>query len=446
VENQQGVMVPHKHLTHGARIDVQVQPPTCFPIRSQPIFHGKLLRGTAIAQGVMTMAGRMRWMAALVLFGLMAVMSPSQGQEKGSVFDLNSKKETSPGYTREVGGRVLSEWMNDLKNIDPSVRERALRAIPLFGPPASEAVPIILERCLDRDASPRVRAVGALGMLEIAEKDVPKVIEALAKRISDDPQSAIKFQAMMTLSRFGIDEGKIAIPALAKMAEDPTTWEARKLAVSLLGKFGYDAMRGPDIRCLRAMVVALKDQSMAVRQEAVYGLAVLGRPLDMATAQVVEKALSTMTDNKDKGISIWAHVGMMNLTKADGAHLKPIMKQLNDKDAQVRILALRAIGTLGKLALFGLPELIDMLNDKEPEVQYNAIWAIASMGTSAEKAVTPLRTLYQKTTVAEPVRVSARMAVEQITGKKEPALVMPPPPALMPPTMPVVPPKPATEK
>jgi hypothetical protein len=38
------------------------------------------------------------------------------------------------------------------------------------------------------------------------------------------------------------------------------------------------------------------------------------------------------------------------------------------------------------------------------------------------------------------------MAVEQITGKKEPALVMPPPPALTPPAMPVVPPKPATDK
>ena len=37
-------------------------------------------------------------------------------------------------------------------------------------------------------------------------------------------------------------------------------------------------------------------------------------------------------------------------------------------------------------------------------------------------------------------------AVEQITGKKEPALVMPPPPAFKPPTMPVVPPKPATDK
>ena len=37
-------------------------------------------------------------------------------------------------------------------------------------------------------------------------------------------------------------------------------------------------------------------------------------------------------------------------------------------------------------------------------------------------------------------------AVEQITGKKEPALVMPPPPALTPPTMPAVPPKPATDK
>lgn len=378
---------------------------------------------------------------------LLAVADRGSAQDKKTdVFDLNKKADMSASYAREVGGKPLSEWITDLKNIDPSVRERALRAIPLFGPPASQAVPTVLDRCLDRDASPRVRAIGALGMLEISDKDVPKVVETLAKRISDDPQSAIKFQAMITLSRFGIDEGKPAIPALVKMAEDPTTWEARKLAVSLLGKYGYDAMKGPDVRCLRAMVGALKDPSMAVRQEAVYGLAVLGRPFDMPTAQSVEKALSVLTDSKDKGISIWAHVGMMNLTKADSTHLKPIMKNLKDKDPQVRLLALRAMGTLGKLALFGLPEMIDALEDKEAEVQYTAIWAIAAMGSSADKAVPPLRAMYQKTALAEPIRMAAHAAVEQINGKKEPPLPMAPapvaPPAI-PGTPPAPPPKPA---
>ncbi len=385
----------------------------------------------------------LRATGALVGMVFLTTQSPTRAQDnKTNVFDLNKKADMAASYAREVGGRPLSEWITDLKNIDPSVRERALRAIPLFGPPASQAVPTIMERCLDRDASPRVRAIGALGMLEIADKDVPKVVETLAKRISDDPQSAIKFQAMMTLSRFGIEEGKPAIPALVKMAEDPTTWEARKLAISLLGKYGYDAMKGPDVRCLRAMVIALKDPSMAVRQEAVYGLAVLGRPFDMTVAQTIEKALVTMTDNKDKGISIWAHVGMMNLTKADSTHLKPIMKNLKDKDPQVRLLAVRAMGTLGKLALFGLPELIEALDDKEAEVQYTAIWAIAAMGSSADKAVPPLRAMYQKTALPEPIRMSARAAVEQISGKKEPPLPVTPAPA----TAPAQVTPPATEK
>lgn len=388
-------------------------------------------------------------MATALLGGILALatLSGIRAQDtKPDVFDQNKKADMAPSYTREVGGRPLSEWMTDLKNIDPSVRERALRAIPLFGPPASQAVPIILDRCLDRDASPRVRAIGALGMMEIADKDLPKVIETIAKRISDDPQSAIKYQAMMTLSRFDIDQGKPAIPALVRMAEDPTTWETRKLAVSLLGKYGYDAMRGPDVRCLKAMVGALKDPSMAVRQEAVYGLAVLGRPFDPAMAQSVEKALNTMTENKDKGISIWAHVGMMNLTRADSTHLKPIMKSLKDKDPQVRMLAVRAMGTLGKLALFGLPELIETLEDKEAEVQYTTIWAIAAMGSSADKAVPPLRAMYQKTALPEPIRMAARAAVEQISGKKEPPLPMAPaaaPPAFpVPPAVSPTPPKP----
>ena len=339
----------------------------------------------------------LRATGALVGMVFLTTQSPTRAQDnKTNVFDLNKKADMAASYAREVGGRPLSEWITDLKNIDPSVRERALRAIPLFGPPASQAVPTIMERCLDRDASPRVRAIGALGMLEISDKDVPKVVETLAKRISDDPQSAIKFQAM----------------------------------------------KGPDVRCLRAMVIALKDPSMAVRQEAVYGLAVLGRPFDMTVAQTIEKALVTMTDNKDKGISIWAHVGMMNLTKADSTHLKPIMKNLKDKDPQVRLLAVRAMGTLGKLALFGLPELIEALDDKEAEVQYTAIWAIAAMGSSADKAVPPLRAMYQKTALPEPIRMSARAAVEQISGKKEPPLPVTPAPA----TAPAQVTPPATEK
>ena len=174
----------------------------------------------------------LRATGALVGMVFLTTQSHTRAQDnKTNVFDLNKKADMAASYAREVGGRPLSEWITDLKNIDPSVRERALRAIPLFGPPASQAVPTIMERCLDRDASPRVRAIGALGMLEISDKDVPKVVETLAKRISDDPQSAIKFQAMMTLSRFGIEEGKPAIPALVKMAEDPTTWRSEERRV-----------------------------------------------------------------------------------------------------------------------------------------------------------------------------------------------------------------------
>lgn len=53
------------------------------------------------------MAGHKRWMVALILPVLMGGLTFSLGQEKQgkeSVFDLNTKKEASPGYTREVGG------------------------------------------------------------------------------------------------------------------------------------------------------------------------------------------------------------------------------------------------------------------------------------------------------------------------------------------------------
>ena len=76
----------------------------------------------------------LRATGALVGMVFLTTQSPTRAQDnKTNVFDLNKKADMAASYAREVGGRPLSEWITDLKNIDPSVRERALRAIPLGG-------------------------------------------------------------------------------------------------------------------------------------------------------------------------------------------------------------------------------------------------------------------------------------------------------------------------
>src|SRR5262245_10969041 len=80
-------------------------------------------------------------------------------------------KPTAP--PSEVEGKTLNEWKAELKHPDPGNREYAIRAITLFGPASPEVVTLLLDRCLDRDMSPRVRAVQALGILELNKDDAP---------------------------------------------------------------------------------------------------------------------------------------------------------------------------------------------------------------------------------------------------------------------------------
>ena len=343
-------------------------------------------------------------------------------KDKGDEKDLVPSKSGKDNYISTVGGRGLNEWVTDLKNADPSVRERAIRAVVMFGPLASQAIPTIIERTNDKDGSPRIRAVMALGMMELADRDIPKVVEALVRRIGNEPQAVIRYQAMISLGRFQPIDAKIAIPSLAKEVEDINTWEIRKLAVSLLASLGYDDTKGPDPVALKGLITALKDPAIQVRQESVYGLATIGRPADPALAASVKNAFTGLLNNQDKGIAIWANVGLINLDKPDGKLLSNISKHLDDQRSDVRLLAARALGTMGKLAEFTIPELTKALNDKEPEVQMMSAWALAMMGPSAAKALPNLKELAENKKTVEPVKQSAQMAIGQISGKQDGAL------------------------
>lgn len=343
-------------------------------------------------------------------------------KDKGDEKDLVPAKSGKENYISTVGGRGLNEWITDLKNADPSVRERAIRAVVMFGPLASQAIPTIIERTNDKDGSPRIRAVMALGMMDLADRDIPKVVEALVRRIGNEPQAVIRYQAMISLARFQPIDAKSAIPSLAKEVEDINTWEIRKLAVSLLASLGYDDSKGPDPLALKGLITALKDPAIQVKQEAVYGLATIGRPADAALATSVKNAFTGLLTNPDKGIAIWANVGLINLDKPDGKLLSNISRHLDDQRADVRVLAARALGTMGKLAEFTIPELTRALNDKEPEVQMMAAWALAMMGPNAIKALPNLRDLADNKKTLEPVKQSAQMAIGQITGKPEGSL------------------------
>src|SRR2546427_9625788 len=133
------------------------------------------------------------WAVACVLAGLFWV-----GAEQLRAED--------PGYK----GRSLAEWVGDLKNPSPQVRDKAVQAFRSLGPAAIPAL-----RGLLRDADPGVRqaAVHALSVIIPVQKEVVLLgVEALH---DNDPATQPAAAALWT----GL-KGKVAREGVSWLGGD----------------------------------------------------------------------------------------------------------------------------------------------------------------------------------------------------------------------------------
>jgi HEAT repeat protein len=342
-------------------------------------------------------------LAALVLvLGLRAADKPPPKDEKNPPAKLEPKEMPGTTSITEIEGKDLKRWIAETKDEDPSVREKAIRAIIAFGPQAStrEVILALVDRCTDVEASPRVRAVIALTVLDIQETERTKVIEALAKRLEghfdsinsrwvfDDPQGIVRYHAAIALNRFG-EEAKSAIPQLVVATKDVSSFETRRAAVLALRKIGRDAKNGPDNRATSAMLDRLKagaEPAVDVKLEAIISLGVMGRPADPQQLTTIENTLKNISQNsnsRDAILCIWAHYGLMAHMK-DGEvsepHLMGIAKHATSPDVVTRVHTAQALGTIGSKAKSQVDVVIKMLQDKDGDVFIAACMALANMG------------------------------------------------------------------
>ncbi len=319
----------------------------------------------------------------------------------------------------EVGGKLLRDWIIDLRSADPSLREQAIRAIASFGPNAREAIPQLVDRMTDRDSSPRMRAVLAIKYMDYYDKDIPKVVDGLAKRVSEDPQAAIRYEALMALGRFNFQEGgRTALPAVLKVADDQGNWEVRRSAYSILPKLGSD-QTGVDARVYKALINGTKDTAAKARHEALIGLALLGKPNDALLANQMEKALISVLNTRDVPSEIFARVALIGYNLANTKIQMPlIIKHVRDVDFSNRMVAIRAVSMLGPPAHESVPDLVVYLNDKNPELIMSVCMALTSMGPEAHRAADPLRQYLSKKEISDDLRNAASFALDAVTRRR----------------------------
>jgi HEAT repeat protein len=311
--------------------------------------------------------------------------------------------------------------MVELKSSDASIRANAIVNIVLFGQGAMDAVPILVDRCMDRDASPRVKAVLALKVMPVREKDVPRIVDALAARLSDDSQSIIRYEAAVALALRYSDKAKAAIPALIKRMDDANCWEIRHMCILGLRRAAYDPMGGPDPRVVQAMIIALRDPVERVRLEATVCLGALGRPTDPHLLASVVRALQQQLTYKDKLLALWSHVSLMALDdKVTEKSLQSIVKLLQSPERDVRVQVLTALGAIGHKARTCVPAALEALEDKEKEVVAAACTALPHM---AEPTAKVLEGLIKASKRKEAVIIQAACTSLGDLGHTDPAAV-----------------------
>jgi len=332
-------------------------------------------------------------------------------------------------WPTEVSGRKLSEWINDLshlKNPDPSLRDAAVKTIPMFGPDGRKqglkALCDVIRA--DPDTGVRVNAILVVGGMGFETKEEMRqatfaIAEVLGLTVSG---SMIRLHATRTLASFGPEASSPAVMAAVIAMADDRAWETRQGVAAALGRLGatlYEdkpSAPGKPLAVKRhaskaamdkLVFTMLKDPSAVVRMEVAQSLLVLGPPSggNDPKAYVTEvkpyldALLFRLKDAKDKGetdngVRIWLLViQMMYDDRTIDTNIQKIAYYINAVEVAVRIHALNALALLGPRAQLASSEIRGAIFQKEPTVVVAAAECLVAMGFDGKYALPDLERL-----------------------------------------------------
>ncbi len=169
------------------------------------------------------------------------------------------------------------------QNISRSSRKATVAAIAAIGPPAIQAIPLLIRESTNSNAEVRVNAIWALGCIHArAEVALPVLIKSLRDAARDVRTSTIN-----SLAKFG-SEAKPALPAIVEALKDPEA-TVRQRAASALGAIHMESES-----VVPALTAALDDTDYLVRLSASDSLGFFGKTAGRAVSKLVE-----MTNDSD---------------------------------------------------------------------------------------------------------------------------------------------------
>jgi HEAT repeat protein len=272
---------------------------------------------------------------------------------------------------------IVDVLAKSLKDDNALVRRSAAYAL---GNLAKDAKPAqaALEAALE-DAEPIVRQNAAWALGRVGPGTVPSLRKAL-----QDKDNLVRRDAADSLGHLNAEilrtappeapppelPGKAALPELLACCQDPTTSELRFAALRVLIKL----VEPEDKKAAAAILPALKDDDLEVRQNAALALANIGGP-------AAAPALPLLLDALDKG--------------------DPDFKQQ----------AAAAVANLGPEAAPAVPTLIKLLADPSPELRRNVVLGLGGIGPKAESALPAVAKLIADPKESKEIRMQAAVTM-----------------------------------
>jgi len=330
----------------------------------------------------------MKWIGRVAVFLAAAVgiwTCSALGTEEPTHYQL-----TPDG---QVHGHTLSDWIKQLKDSNPSIRQSAAEAIKGISPDeAKVAIPSLIPLLRDSAETVRQAAAETLGGFG---SDARPAIHGLIQRLSD-PVEPVRNAAAAALYYVGINRDRqtdpepekalqLTMQTIFSCRDRPASIRTQLMMVNTLGTFA--CLDSPHFRpCQNLTAPAVHDQSIRllidiiqnrqlhslVRERACTALGAFRK--QARGASPVLASLLRQTD-EDAGLRTAAIDALVKLG-ATPETVKVLVQALQDKDLFVRRDAAWALGELGLEARAALPDLWRALNDSDSQTRGMADKAI----------------------------------------------------------------------
>ena len=292
----------------------------------------------------------------------------------------------------QIGAASVPALAAALQDEDPAVGWRALWALSVVGPDATEGVPEVLKLLDHPQEKVRAAAIFTLGEIgPVADDTATRIVKSIRT-----PSATVRYQAILAIRKAGAE----IIPELQALLQDddPDIRTAAGYAVSLFGNKAKAA--------IPALEAVLDDQDKNVREAAAYALG----SMEQAAANSLPKLIDLIQD-PEYDVQTTAFRAAIAVGTGDPRLMKAL-REANNKGKWAVPFMLREFAMNPQGAV---DHLIKKLEGKDSGLRLSAAWALGQIGLPARDAVPALEKTLKD---SQPqTRVVAFMALRQI--KKE---------------------------